>query len=119
MEVDADDPPDDAQVMGTRVMVHGDQTTMLCDRASAAVYLRRAAEIAPEAADPLQAAAALYRAVCDYRGVWHWGDSMDPEVGQALADPTLRRDIAAHIRTAGAREAEAVAHPEEALVAMG
>ena len=118
MEVDADYPADDAQVMGIRVMVHGDQTTMLCDRASAAVYLRRAASIAPEAAAPLHAAADLYRAVSDVTGIWHWGGSMGPEVGQALADPALRRGIAVHIRAAGAKEARAVEQLEAALVAM-
>ena len=66
LEVDADYPPDNAEVMGVRLMVYGDQCTMLYERHSSAAYLRqmaadgRSSAVTPEVADHLNAAAALY-----------------------------------------------------------
>lgn len=119
MEVDADYPRRDRETLATRVMVHGDQTVMLGERRHAAAYLRSMAPVAPEAAGALAAAAAMYDAVAAYEDrVWHWGASMGPEVGVALANSITRRQIAQAIRQAGAEEARAVAELERALALM-
>ncbi len=119
MEVDADYPKDNAQVLGTRVMVHGDQTVMLDERRSAAGYLRGMAGIAPEAAAHLESAAALYDQAAEQGAkVWLWGHEMGPEVGQALADPATRRGIARAIRAAGEIESRAVESLEKALAQL-
>lgn len=119
LEVDADYPADDAETMGTRVMVHGDQCVMLCERRSAAGYLRQMADAAPEAVARLQAAADLYEEVAALESeVWLWGCEMGPEAAKGLSDSQARRGIACAIRRAGEKEAEAVAHLEAALAAM-
>jgi RNA polymerase sigma factor (sigma-70 family) len=119
LEVDADYPAGDAKALGWRAMVHGDQTQMLDERKNGAGYLRSMVEVAPEVAAGLQAAAALYDQVAgEMPGVWKWGYSMGPEVGQGLADPALRRDIARHVRRAGELEARAVAELEKALTTL-
>ncbi len=119
MEVDADYPRDNPQVLGVRVMVHGDQTVMLDERRNAARYLRSMVEVAPEAGDHLNAAATLYDQVADQVGrVWLWGHSMGPEVGQALVDPNIRKGIAQGIRTAREKEARAVAYLAQALATL-
>jgi hypothetical protein len=119
LEVDADYPGDDQQTLGTRVMIHGDQTVMLSERRSAATYLRSMVTVAPEAASALHAAAARYDVVAAYEPrIWPWGASMGPEVGQDLADPVHRHAIAAAVRAAGAVEAEAVQLVEQALETM-
>lgn len=119
VEVDADYPRDNAEVLGTRVMVHGDQTVMLCERANAAGYLRSMVEAAPEAAAELKAAAALYDEVVKLGPkVWPWGHDMGPATQQALADPKARREIAQATRQAGEIEALAVEHLEKALARM-
>jgi hypothetical protein len=119
LEVDADYPADDGAVLGVRIMVHGDQTVMLDERANAAGFLRQAAALIPEAADHLGAAAALYDQVkdCEPR-VWYWGYSMGPEAQQGLADPVTRRKIAWAVRDAAALEARAVEHLEQALAEL-
>ncbi len=77
LEVDADYPKGDPQVMGTRAMIHGDQCVMLEERHSAARFLRKMAEVAPEAAEPMQAAADLYDQAADEgKHVWPWGPDM-------------------------------------------
>ncbi len=119
LEVDDDYPGDNVEVMATRVMVHADQATMLYERRSAARYLRGMAAIAPEAAASLAAAAALYDETADeLSGAWPWGDSMGTEVGRDLAVPSIRRDIARHVRVAKAKETRAVEHLERALAAL-
>jgi hypothetical protein len=118
LEVDADYPKDDAKVMGTRIMVHGDQCVMLEERRDAAKFLRRMAKTAPEAAEELDAAAALYDAVSDLGPkTWPWGDRY-ADVGPDLVDPAARRAIAAAVRTAREKEAEAVGHLEKARDAL-
>jgi hypothetical protein len=119
LEVDADYPAEDSQVLGVRIMVHGDQTVMLDERANAAGFLRQAAVALPEAADHLRTAAGLYDQVKDCEPhVWHWGESMGPDAQQGLADPATRRGIARAVREAAALEARAVEHIEQALVAL-
>lgn len=119
LEVDADYPADNAEVLGTRVMVHGDQCTMLYERHHAAGYLRQMAAVAPEAADPLTAAATCYNAVAEGGGkVWQWGYDMGPEAQKGLAVAATRREIADYIRAAKAKEAEAVEHLDVALALL-
>ncbi len=118
LEADADYPPGEAEVLSTRVMVHGDQTMMLMERAHAAAYLRSMVEVAPEAAECLKAAADLYAEVAETPGIWLWGHSMGVQVQQALADAATRRGIAAQIRAAREKEARAVEQVEKALKAM-
>jgi hypothetical protein len=119
LEVDADYPPDDAEALQWRVMIHGDQTTMLSERRSAAAYLRRMAAVAPEAADALAASAAAFDKVASYEPrIWLWGESMGPEVGRELTDSVVRQGIAEAVSQAGAEEAQAVELLEWALEAM-
>jgi hypothetical protein len=118
LETDAD-YPDEPPVLATRAMVHGDQATMLYERVSAARYLRASVSIAPEAATPLAAAARHYDAVVgELAGVWRWGHEMGPEVARGLVDPSVRRDVARHVRLAGASEARAVEQLASALSAL-
>lgn len=118
LEVDADYPADDAKVMELRIMVHGDQCTMLSERRSAAAYLRRVADAEPGAADQLRSAADLYDQVADLGpSLWFWGGG-GPTVADALKDPQKRREMAGHVRTAAAAEAQAVEHLEQALEAI-
>ncbi|UCC63873.1 MAG: hypothetical protein JSV36_02095 [Anaerolineae bacterium] len=119
LEVDADYPADDGGTMGTRIMVYGDQCVMVEERHEAARFLRRMKGIVPQAADHLEAAAALYDQVGDrVTPLWPW--SIDPGAGarQALADAHARRELAGHVRAARDREAEAVTHLERALAAL-
>jgi hypothetical protein len=120
LEVDADYPANDPQALGTRVMVHGDQTVMLEERHSAARYLRQMAKNVPAAAaEHLNAAAALYDQVADrVSDVWLWGASMGQDAQQGLADPQNRRAFAGHLRAAKAQEAQAVEHLERALAEL-
>lgn len=119
LAIDADFPAGDAQVLGLRAMVHGDQATMLEERRDAARYLRRMAEVAPEAAGALCAAADLYDATAnEMSGVWRWGTDMGEEVGRGLTDRATRRAIAACVRRAGQTEGRAVEHLEEALALL-
>lgn len=120
MEVDEDYPADDAEVLGVRVMILGDQAVMLEERRNAASYLRSMVEVAPEAAEHLTAAAGLFEeAASQMPGVWLWGSNMGPEVGQALTDAEIRRGIARHIRLARGAEARGVEHLEKALAVLG
>ncbi len=41
LEVDADYPADNPDVLGIRVMVHGDQCTMTCERHNGGAFLRK------------------------------------------------------------------------------
>lgn len=92
---------------------------MLGERENAARYLRQMMDAAPEASEPLAAAANLYGQVAALSGkVWLWGDSMGPDVAEALADPETRRPIAQAVRAAAALEAEAVGHLEAALAVL-
>jgi len=119
LEVDADYPADDPQVLGTRVMIYGDQLCMLEERHSAAGYLRQMAAAAPEAAEQLEEAAALYDAVADQSaGMWPWGYSMGADAQQGLADPEARRTFAAKVRVAREKEGQATAYLERALEAL-
>jgi len=114
-EVDEDYPPGNREVLGWRVIIHGDQTVMLHDRRPGAAYLRSVADVGTEAAGEITAAAALYEQVADTEGIWMWGHEMGEDVQDALADRATRLGIAAQIRRAGELEAEAVAHVEAAL----
>lgn len=119
LEIDDDYPTDDAETMGTRVMIHGDQCVMLEDRRSAAGYLRQMADAAPEAAEALHAAADLYEQVAAIGPeVWPWGCEDGAGAAKGLSDPQTRRTIAGAVRLAGEKETEAVAHLEAALAAM-
>ena len=120
LEVDADYPPGDPEVMGTRLMVYGDQCVMVMERHEAARFLRRIKVAAPQAAAHLEEAAALYDAVGDrVKSLWPW--PIDPGAGakQALADARKRRELAGQVRAARAQEAQAVEHLEQALSALG
>jgi hypothetical protein len=118
LEIDADYPKDDAKVLDRRVMVHGDQCVMLEERRDAAKFLRRMAQVAPEVAEELNAAAARYDQVADQGGkTWPWGERY-ADVGPDLADPAARRTLAAAVRTAREKEAEAVGHLERALAKL-
>jgi hypothetical protein len=119
IEVDADYPADDPEVMATRVMVYGDQVTMLYERHAAAGYLRKMAAAVPEIAGYLNTAAAYYDAVADLSApLWRWGHSYQGEVRQVLPDPALRRELAGFIRSARAKEIQAVEQLERALAAL-
>jgi hypothetical protein len=74
---------------------------------------------APQAAADLEHAAALYDGVGDLVGpLWPW--PIDPSLGamKALAEARTRRELAAHVRAAKDKEAEAVKHLERALVKL-
>jgi hypothetical protein len=125
LEVDADYPPDNAEVLGVRLMVYGDQCTMLYERHSAAKYLRQMAAanssfaVAPEVADRLNAATALYdEAAAQGEKLWPWGYEMGPEAQRGLSKAQARREFAAYVRAARVKEAEAVVHLERALAAL-
>ncbi|MBN1641215.1 MAG: hypothetical protein JXA09_08265 [Anaerolineae bacterium] len=116
LEVDADYPPDDTEVMGVRLMVYGDQCTMLYERHSAARYLRQMAQVAPGLAEHLNAAAACYdQAAAHVEQIWPWGYDMGRDAQLGLSEPKARRAFAAHVRAARAEEAEGAAHLERAL----
>lgn len=116
LEVDADYPADDPQILGTRVMVYGDQLTMLEERHSAARYLRHAMAVAPEGAEHLEAAAAFYDAAANEGApMWPWGYSMGEDAQQGLADPEARCRFAARARAARDNETQAVAELAQAL----
>jgi hypothetical protein len=116
LEVDADYPAGDTQQLSWRVMIHGDQAVMLEERSCAARFLRQAAVALPEAAAPLEAAAALYEQVPGPMGrIWPWGTSMGADAQEGLADPAVRREAAAAVREAGRLEAQAVEQLQRAL----
>jgi hypothetical protein len=119
LEVDADYPANDGGTMGTRIMIHGDQCVMVEERHEAARFLRRMKAVAPQTADRLEAAAALYDQVGDQvTSLWPW--PIDPGAGamQALADARTRRTLAGQVRAARDVEAEAVKHLEAALAIL-
>lgn len=120
LEVDADYPRDDGEVLRTRGMVYGDQTAMLYERTDAAAFLRSMVETAPEAADELRAAAQLYAEVGKTAGLWPWSsyDYTSAEVCQGLCDPQFRCDAARRIREAAKTETRAVEHLERAVAAL-
>jgi hypothetical protein len=122
LEVDEDYPADNPEILGIRVMVHGDQCTMTCERHNGAAFLRKIAaavpHLDPEVAQHLQAAADLYDADDRMGVLWPWGYDMGPDAQQGLAQPATRRDIAAAIREIRAREEQAVVHLEQALMAL-
>ena len=116
LEVNDDYPADNAEVLGTRVMVHGDQCTMLYERHSAAKYLRAMAEAAPEATEALNAAATNYDTISAMvNKLWPWGHDMGPKAQQGIASAATRREIAGYIRAVRAKETEAVEHLEATL----
>lgn len=119
LEVDADYSARDAGILQTRAMVHCDQVAMLHERREGAKFLRRMAEVAPEAKNDLTAAAALYDEVASYTGKvsksWNW---MEPAAQQVLADPKIRREYASPVREAAAREEQAVRRLEAALAIL-
>ncbi len=122
MEIDADYPTDNVPERFTRIMVHGDQCTMTIERHNAAGFLRKTVHAVPglpaEVAAHLNAAADLYDGDDMMRVLWPWSYDMGEEAQLGLADPAARRTMAAAVRTIQKREAEAVAHLEQALAAM-
>jgi hypothetical protein len=119
LEADADYPQDNAEMLGTRIMVHGDQCVMLEERRNAAGFLRMMKPAAPEAADQLDAAAALYDRVANLGSrVWLWGYDMGPEAAKGLAEPAARLEIARAVREAGALEEQAAEALEGALTVL-
>jgi hypothetical protein len=119
MEVDADYPAGNAEVLGTRVMVMGDQVVMVEERHSAAKFLRQMAKAVPEVAESLQAAATLYDEAANFGSpLWPWGYSMGEDAQRGLADAGTRRELAGYARAAQAQEAQAVTHLEQALAAL-
>jgi hypothetical protein len=74
------------------------------------------ADVAPEVAEDLKAAADLYERVGQEAGpVYPWGKNW---ARPDLADPGVRREIAEHVRAAAAKEEEAVQRLEAALRAL-
>ncbi|HET7768462.1 MAG TPA: hypothetical protein VFN74_06765 [Chloroflexota bacterium] len=120
LEVDADYPAEERHTMTTRTMVHADQVTMLCERRSAARYLRSLIDVASEQAfEQLFAAATLYDQVADFeQRLWPWGHSMGPEVGEALVRRDVRLALAREVLRAAAREVRAVEHLERARAVL-
>jgi hypothetical protein len=119
LEVDADYPADNDQIMEVRSMVYGDQVTMLYERHSAGRYLQQMTAVAPEAVEHLNAAAALYDQAASFANpLWPWGHTMPGGAKKGLADAGLRRELAGHIRAAKTIEAQATAHLEQALAAL-
>lgn len=117
--VDADYPPNDQKVMETRAMVHCDQVVMLHERHSAARYLRKMADVVPDVAQPLNAAASLYDETGDLAGkVWRWGHWQQPEALKGMSDTSNRREFARHVRAAKEKELRAVEQLESALTAL-
>ncbi len=119
LEVDADYPPADDAVMGVRTMVYGDQCVMLEERRNAARFLRQLAAAAPEAVEQLDAAARHFEQVAELMSsLWPWPADSYARARAGLVDAAQRRALAAHVRRAGALEAQAVAHLERALAAL-
>lgn len=121
LEVDADYPPSDPQVMDWRAMVHTDQCDMHWQRHSAAKYLRSMLEVAPEAAPDLEAAAVLFEEtgnLCLKTWPWPAGEADREWATRGLADPLTRHAVAEAARLAAEREAQAVTHLEAALAVL-
>lgn len=120
LEMDEDYPLDDRDVLSTRLMVHGDQCTMLEERRNAAGFLRWGAGVAPEVADELLAAASHFEDTARLMPqVWPWGCKMTEREAQALADPAARRAFAAGVRAAMETERKGVERIEAALKKIG
>jgi hypothetical protein len=120
LEVDADYPADNTQIMQNRSMVHGDACVMLEERAVAASFLRRMKEFAPPAAaQHLEAAAKLYEEARDVMWkLWTTQDYGMFGMAKPLGDPATRREIAQYVRVAGEKEGQAVAHLQQALAVL-
>jgi hypothetical protein len=120
LEVDAEYPPDDPEMMGIRAMVYGDQCVMVEERHEAGRFLGRIKVAAPQAAaHHLEEASALYDEVGDrVTPLWPW--PIDPSAGalRAFADARTRRELAGRVRAARAVEAQAVQHLERALAEL-
>jgi hypothetical protein len=115
MEVDADYPPDNRDILNTRVMVHGDQCVMLQERHSAACYLRQMVKVAPDVSEHLNAAAILYDEVGNIVSqVYPW-TPWHEKAFEGLANPEMRREFAQLIRLAKEKETRAVEYLEIAL----
>jgi hypothetical protein len=116
---DPESPTAPHSVMETRAMVHGDQATMLAERAEAARFLRRMAEHAGPAEAALREAADLYEQVGKIN-VWPWRGRhyMADDVKEGLRDGSTRRELAAAVRAAAELERRAVRLLEEASDAL-
>ncbi|HEY3288775.1 MAG TPA: hypothetical protein VGK87_01475 [Anaerolineae bacterium] len=115
LEVDADFPLDNPQALGWRVMIHGDQCTMLEERRNASAFLRKMTGAAGAASPHLAKAAELFQRVADEMPyIWPWGLDMST-IGPKLADRAARRRIAEHIRITAQIESQAVDELEEAI----
>jgi hypothetical protein len=119
LEVDADYPLENLDMMATRTMIHGDQCTMLDERREAARFLRRMKHCAPRAADSLEHASVYYDEVADLcTKVWPWPVDTNAVAMQALAKGHTRRELASYIRRAREWETSAVAYLRQALAAL-
>jgi hypothetical protein len=116
LEVDDDYPVEDAKTMEWRAMVYGDQSTMLWERHEAAVFLRKAAQAGPTAAESLNRAAEYYEQVsASISKIWLWGYSSNNEAIPGLSDPKVRRELANAVRSAKDMEVQAVVELEKAV----
>ena len=119
LEVDADYPTDNDPDHGDALDGVRRSGLMVWERQTAARYLRRMAAIAPQAAGHLNAAAECYEKVGNLsEPLWPWGHTMPGGAKKALVDATVRRTMAAHVRSAKAAETQAVEHLEQALAAL-
>ena len=115
MEVDADYPPDNRDILNNRVAVYGDQCVMLQERHSAAGYLRQVVKVAPEVSEHLNAAAFLYDEVGNIVSqVYPWAPWHE-KVFEGLVNPEMRREFAQLIRLGKEKETRAVEYLETAL----
>lgn len=107
---------DDPAMLETRGMVHMDQVCMTWERASAAAYLRRAADLEPTMAEPLLAAAELYAKIGEASAqLYPWEMRAHVETGRELCDPATRAQIASTLEQIERWEVEALEHLARAL----
>jgi hypothetical protein len=107
---------DDPAELEIRGMVHCDQVTMTYERASAAAWLRKAADWEPIAMKELLEAAIHFSSAAELSPkLYPWGIPSLHEAGTKLRDPLVRAEIAAHIDRVIAAEEMALSSIERAL----
>jgi len=118
--VDEDFPADDRETLDIRAMVYGDQVCMVHDRAFGAQFLADCVPVAPEAAEPLRAAALTLARVPATPDLYPWQAMPQSElVRLSLASRAVREDLVARIRAARDCEAQALDHMAAALERLG
>jgi len=118
--IDADFPPDDRETLDIRTMVYGDQVCMVHDRAFGAQFLADCVPVAPEAAEPLKAAALTLARVPATPDLYPWQAMPQSElVRLSLASREVREDLVTRIRAARDCEAQALDHMAAALARLG